>query len=117
MLTAATAPSYLFKAGEKPSLPLHEVPLVEAAPDSVAGYGRLVDDPDDCEIEIVRWPAQGWRPVDDGTGDEGGTVEGTFCGAAMRRWRAIMCWAGAAIRNRPRRSTPPSSDGRSCCGT
>ena len=78
MLTAATAPSYLFKAGEKPSLPLHEVPLVEAAPDSVAGYGRLVDDPDDCEIEIVRWPAQGWRPVDDGTGDEGGTVEGTF---------------------------------------
>jgi len=28
----------------------------------------------------VRWPAQGWRPVDEGTGDEAGWVEGTFSG-------------------------------------
>ena len=31
-------------------------------------------------IEIVKWPAQGWRPVDDGTGDEGGVTEGIFTG-------------------------------------
>ena len=45
-----------------------------------AGYGRLVDDPDACEIEIVRWPAQGWRPVDADSGDEGGVAEGVFHG-------------------------------------
>lgn len=59
-------------------LPWHEVPLIEADDDSVAPYGRMVDNPDACEIEIVQWPAQGWRPVDAGTGDEGGTVEGVF---------------------------------------
>ena len=59
-------------------LPWHEVPVVPADDISVEPYGRLVDDPDDCEIEIVQWPAQGWRPVDAGTGDEGGTVEGVF---------------------------------------
>ena len=78
MLKRATAPNYLFESGDKPSLPLHDVPLIEATEGSVKGYGRLVDGPDACEIEIVQWPAQGWRPVDDGTGDEGGTVEGTF---------------------------------------
>ncbi len=58
------APSYLFEARDKPSLPLHPVPLVVASAESLEGYGRMVDDPDSCEIEIVRWPAQGWRPVD-----------------------------------------------------
>ena len=59
-------------------LPWHDVPLVVATDESVAPYGRLVDRPEDCEIEIVQWPAQGWRPVDAGTGDEGGVVEGVF---------------------------------------
>lgn len=72
------APTYMFDASEKPSLPLHEVPLIVATEESVKGYGCLVDDPDTFEIEITRWPAQGWRPVDEGTGDEGGYVEGTF---------------------------------------
>lgn len=76
-----TAPTYLFEASEKPSLPLHQVPLVMADESTVEGYGRMVDDPQDCAVEIVRWPAQGWRPVDLGTGDEGGTVEGIFHGA------------------------------------
>ena len=74
----ATAPQYLFTANEKPSLPLHDVPLIEATEDSTRSYGFLVEDPDGFEIEIVRWPAQGWRPVDEGTGDEGGYVEGVF---------------------------------------
>ena len=64
---------------EVPSqLPWHDVPLIKATAESVKGYGYLVDDPENFEIEIVRWPAQGWRPVDAGTGDEGGVVEGVF---------------------------------------
>lgn len=59
-------------------LPWHDVPLVVADDRSVADFGCLVDDPDDFKIEIVPWPAQGWRPVDAGTGDEGGAVEGIF---------------------------------------
>jgi hypothetical protein len=80
--TTATnnAPTYLFEASERPSLPLHPVPLIEATEQSLAGYGCLVDDPDGFEIEIVRGPAPGWRPVDAGTGDEGGIVEGIFHG-------------------------------------
>ena len=64
------APTYLFEAREKPSLPTFDVPLVEASDQSMQGYGCLVADPDSFEIEIVRWPAPGWRPVDQGTGDE-----------------------------------------------
>lgn len=74
------APQYIFDAAEKPSLPLHEVPLVVATEETVKGYGCLVDDPDAFEIEIVQWPAQGWRKVDAGTGDEAGSVEGIFHG-------------------------------------
>jgi Ureidoglycolate lyase len=54
------------------------MPVVEATPESLAGYGTLVDDPEGCQIEIVRWPAAGWRPVDPDSGDEGGTTEGVF---------------------------------------
>ncbi len=54
------------------------MPVVDATTETLDGYGRLVDDPAECEIEIVRWPAQGRRPVDPDTGDEAGTTEGTF---------------------------------------
>lgn len=74
------APEYIFEASSKPSLPWHEVPLIRATENSVQGYGCLVDDPDTFEIEITRWPQQGWRPIDEGTGDEGGYVEGVFKG-------------------------------------
>jgi hypothetical protein len=60
------------------ALPHVEVPLVRASPESLAGYGVLVDDHRDVAIEIVPWPVQGWRPLDAGTGSEGGTVSGTF---------------------------------------
>lgn len=71
-------PEYIFAASSKPSLPWHEVPLIRATDETVKGYGQLVDDPEGFEIEIARWPQQGWRPIDQGTGDEGGWVEGTF---------------------------------------
>ena len=57
--------------------------VVDAVPDTLQGYGELVDDPRQRAIEIVRWPAQGWRPVDVDTGDQGGTVEGVF----ISEWR------------------------------
>ncbi|WP_027237572.1 ureidoglycolate lyase [Leisingera caerulea] len=75
-----SAPEYIFEASTKPSLPWHEVPLIRATEESVKGYGCMVDDPETIEIEIVKWPAQGWCPVDEGTGDEAGWVEGTFRG-------------------------------------
>jgi ureidoglycolate lyase len=56
----------------------HETPLVAATAESLEGYGRLVEDPAAFEIEIVRWPAQGWRPIDANSGDQGGVTEGLF---------------------------------------
>lgn len=54
------------------------MPVVEANDAVLEGYGCLFDDPKDMDIEIVRWPAKGWRPVDVDTGDEGGTTQGHF---------------------------------------
>ena len=76
----STAPVYIFNPDEKPSLPVVNVPVIKATEHSVKGYGHLVDDPDNFDIEIVRWPAQGWRPVDEDSGNEGGIAEGVFYG-------------------------------------
>ena len=66
----------------KPGLPADlarvKMSVVDATPETLEGYGCLVDDPAKCKVEIVRWPAQGTRPVDLETGDQGGTTEGTF---------------------------------------
>ena len=56
----------------------HQTPLVPASNHSLEGYGRLVDAPESFPIGIVRWPAQGWRPIDENSGDQGGVVEGVF---------------------------------------
>ena len=56
---------------------VHETPLRAATDQSLQGYGCLVDDPQH-PIEIVRWPAQGWRPIDLNSGDQGGVTEGVF---------------------------------------
>ena len=73
----APAPDYLNPAVPR-GLARIVLPVVEATDANLAGYGRLVDDPASVEVEIARWPAQGWRPVDTDSGDEGGTTEGTF---------------------------------------
>ena len=71
------APNYL-----NPDLPAGlkcvRMPVTDATAESLRGYGLLIDDPDRCEIEIVRWPAQGSRPVDPDSGNEGGVTEGVF---------------------------------------
>jgi ureidoglycolate lyase len=57
---------------------MHQTAAVIATDTSLRGYGCLVDDPKSFPIEIVRWPAQGWRPIDENSGNQGGTVEGLF---------------------------------------
>jgi ureidoglycolate lyase len=55
-----------------------ETPLIRASAEALEGYGLLVDEPNTFPIEIVRWPASGWRPVDANSGDQGGVAEGLF---------------------------------------
>lgn len=57
---------------------MFETPLVQATAKSLRGYGHVVESPEHHDIEIVRWPAQGWRPVDTNSGDQGGVTEGIF---------------------------------------
>src|SRR5689334_22817455 len=64
------------------------MPMAEASDQTLRGYGRLVADRSDCKIEIVRWPAQGWRPVDEDSGDEGGTTKGVF----VSEWRGDILY-------------------------
>ena len=71
-----------------PGLKRVTMPIVDATPQALQGYGRLVDDPEQCQIEIVRWPAQGTRPVDADSGDQGGTTEGTF----VSEWRGDILY-------------------------
>ncbi len=65
----------------------HATRIVAATDASLRDYGCLVDDPHSFPIEIVRWPAQGWRPVDADTGDQGGVTEGVF----------EFCWKGETL--------------------
>ncbi len=55
-----------------------ETPVVRATDQALQGYGRLVEEPAGVPIEITRWPAAGWRAVDENTGDQGGVAEGVF---------------------------------------
>jgi len=58
---------------------MHETPLVVASESNIEGYGRIVhSDPKSFPIEIVTWPAQGRRPIDKNSGDQGGVTEGIF---------------------------------------
>ena len=55
-----------------------EIPLIKATNETLKGYGYLIDSYENSEIEIVTWPKQGWREIDEGTGNEGGSTEGSF---------------------------------------
>jgi hypothetical protein len=66
-----------YSAPEMPrDLRVVDVPLVRATAANLEGYGALVEDPHGFAIEIVKWPVRGWRQLDPGTGDEGGTTRG-----------------------------------------
>jgi len=64
------------------------MPIVDATDDLLRGYGRLVPDRSACKVEIVRWPARGWRRVDEDSGDEGGTTQGVF----VSEWRGDVLY-------------------------
>ncbi|MCA9298405.1 MAG: ureidoglycolate lyase, partial [Phycisphaerales bacterium] len=87
--SAPSAPDYL-NPGIPSGMRRHPIPIVRATNESLEGYGCLVEDPSSFEIEIVRWPAQGWRPVDPDCGDEGGTTSGEF----------ISTWTGDVLYGR-----------------
>lgn len=82
------APPDYMNPGLPAGLALQRIPVVRANAESLRGYGELVDDPAQKKIEIVRWPAKGWRPVDSDSGDEGGTTEGTF----TAEWRGDILY-------------------------
>ena len=50
-----------------------EIPLIKATNETLKGYGYLIDSYKDSDIEIITWPKQGWREIDEGTGNEGGS--------------------------------------------
>ncbi len=62
-------------------LPTVRMPVIDATEANLQDFGRLVQDPASCPVEIVRWPSQGARPVDEDTGNEAGTTEGVFVSA------------------------------------
>src|SRR5258706_6890253 len=74
----AIAPAGYLAPDVPDELPWHDVPLVGATEESLRGYGHLVDDYRNYPIEIVTWPQPGWRAIDPGTGNEGGTTSGIF---------------------------------------
>ena len=55
-----------------------QIPLIQATNENLKGYGYLIDSFEEIEIEIVTWPKQGWREIEEGTGNEGGATEGSF---------------------------------------
>jgi hypothetical protein len=57
---------------------VYETSLIAASDASLRGYGCLVEEPYGFPIEVVRWPAQGWRAIDASSGDQGGVTEGLF---------------------------------------
>jgi hypothetical protein len=84
----SAVPDYLNPA-IPPGMRHVRMPVVKGTQESLAGYGRLVSgDPEPFQIEIVRWPPQGWRPVDLDSGDEGGTTEGVF----VSEWRGDVLY-------------------------
>lgn len=81
------APDYL-NPGLPDGLRRVRMPVVAATDAALAGYGLLIDEPYGHRIEIVRWPAQGSRPVDEDSGDEGGTTQGVF----VSEWRGDVLY-------------------------
>ena len=55
-----------------------EIPLIKGTNENLKGYGYLINNYEKSEIEIVTWPKQGWREIDEGTGNEGGSTNGSF---------------------------------------
>ncbi len=78
-------------------LPHFEVPIIKATPENFSEYGTIVTDFANHHVPITQWPHQGWRPVDAGTGDEGGYMEGIF----EFRWQGdVLFGENMAVKDR-----------------
>ena len=55
-----------------------DVPLRHATEETLRGFGRIVQAFDEADVDIVTWPAQGWRPIEPNTGNQGGVTQGEF---------------------------------------
>ena len=84
----AGAPIDYLNPGLAAGLARVRMPVVDATSGTLEGYGSLVADRTRQAIEIVRWPASGWRPVDADTGDQAGTTEGVF----VSEWRGDILY-------------------------
>jgi hypothetical protein len=62
----------------QPGIRVHSVPLVRASAASLDGLALIETSFDAAQVQIVTWPAPGWRPVVEGTGNEGGITQGDF---------------------------------------
>lgn len=64
------------------------IPAIDATVENLRGYGLLVDDPKAKQIEIIRPPSTGSRPVDENSCDEGGISEGAF----IAEWKSDLLY-------------------------
>jgi len=72
----------------------HRVPLTTATDESLRGYGHTVHDFARHRVTIVTWPRPGWRPIVDGTGNEGGIAQDVF---SMERRGEIQYAVNGAV--------------------
>jgi ureidoglycolate lyase/seryl-tRNA synthetase len=72
----------------------HRVPMIIATDASLRGYGHAVHDFARHRVTIVTWPRPGWRPIVDGTGNEGGIAQDIF---SMERRGEIQYAVNGAV--------------------
>ncbi len=68
---------------------VHKVLIKPMTPENAKGLGRVVKDFKTAEVDVVPWPARGWRPV--ARGDERGVSHGIF----ETRWRGEVLYGRA----------------------
>lgn len=77
-LPGSTIPMERMVSIHEPGIRIHEVPLVMATAETLRNCARIEYSFENAHVEIVPWPAPGWRQVVPGTGDQGGVTEGDF---------------------------------------
>lgn len=85
------AESEIIPGCQNSTIKIHYVEIIKATPKTVAEYGVLVNPEDFAtfQVPIVTWPQPGKRPIQEGTGNQGGTTEGDF----TMEWRGNKLYA------------------------
>ncbi|KAK3602245.1 hypothetical protein CHS0354_034480 [Potamilus streckersoni] len=66
-----------------------KVPYVVASEKTLHGYGTIIHDFDQAEVEVLPYPVKGWRPLCPGTGIQGEIRRGDF----KYQWVQDLCVA------------------------